>query len=115
MNYYTGCWKKYADFSGRARRREYWMFVLFNSIAIFASGFVDGLLGLSGILPGLYNLAALLPGVAVCARRLHDTDRSGWWMLIALVPFIGWIWLLILLVIDSQPGANRFGDYPKAG
>ena len=112
MNWYIGCWKKFADFSGRARRKEYWMFVLFNMIASFVCGFFDGLLGL-GFLSGLYALVVLLPSLAVTARRLHDTNRSGWWMLIAFLPVIGSIWLLILLVLDSQLGPNRFGPNPK--
>ena len=88
MNYYIECWKKYVEFSGRARRKEYWMFVLFNVIASFVAGVIDGVLG-TVMIGSLYSLAALLPGLAVCARRLHDTDRSGWWMLIALIPVVG--------------------------
>lgn len=113
MNYYIGCWKKFAEFSGRARRTEYWMFILFNFIVSLGVGLVDALLGTGGILGGLYNLAVLIPSFAVCARRLHDTDRSGWWMLIGLIPIIGWIILLVFLVTDSKPGANRFGANPK--
>ena len=113
MNYYIGCFKRYADFSGRARRKEYWLFALFNAIACFIVEFVDGLLCLCGLLAGLYSLAVLVPSLAVTARRLHDTNRSGWWMLICLVPVIGGIWLLVLLVLDSQIGSNRFGANPK--
>lgn len=113
MNWYLECWKKYVDFSGRARRTEYWMFVLFNALAAFAIAIVDNLLGLCGALGGLYSLAALLPGLAVLVRRLHDTDRSGWMVLIALIPFVGAIILLVFLCGDSRPGDNRFGPNPK--
>lgn len=113
MNWYLGCWKKFADFSGRARRQEYWMFVLFNFLVSVAVGIVDGILGTGGSLGGLYSLAVLVPSLAVAARRLHDTDRSGWWMLIALIPLVGWIILLVFLCSDSKPGENRFGPNPK--
>ena len=113
MNWYLGCWKKYAEFSGRARRKELWMFVLFNFLVSVAIGIVDGILGTNGALGGLYSLAVLIPSLAVAARRLHDTDRSGWWQLIALVPLIGFIILLVFLCGDSKSGANRFGANPK--
>ena len=113
MNWYLGCWKKYAEFSGRARRQEYWMFFLFNILASIALGVVDRILGTSGSLGGLYSLAVLIPSLAVAARRLHDTDRSGWWQLIALIPLIGFIVLLVFLCSDSKPGENRFGPNPK--
>ena len=113
MNWYIGCWKKYATFEGRARRTEYWMFVLFNAIAAFITGFMDGLLGVSFFTP-IYALAVFIPGLAVTVRRLHDTNHSGWWFLITFVPCIGQIWLLILLVCNSTLGSNRFGPNPKA-
>ena len=113
MNWYLGCWKKYAEFSGRARRQEFWMFVLFNFLASIAVGIVDGLLGTTGALGGLYSLAVLIPSLAVAVRRLHDTDRSGWWWLIAFIPLIGFIILLVFLCSDSKPGTNRFGANPK--
>ena len=89
------------------------MFVLFNFLASVAIGIVDGILGTTGALGGLYSLAVLIPSLAVAARRLHDTDRSGWWQLIALVPLIGFIILLVFLCGDSKSGANRFGANPK--
>ena len=113
MNWYLGCWKKYAEFSGRARRQEFWMFGLFNFLAALVAGFLDGLLGTGGALYGLYYLAALIPTIAVTARRLHDTDRSGWWQLIGFIPLIGWVILLVFFCLDSQPGENRFGSNPK--
>ena len=113
MNWYLGCWKKYAEFSGRARRQEFWMFVLFNFLASVALGFVDGILGTSCALGGLYSLAVLIPALAVGVRRLHDTDRSGWMMLISLIPLVGAIVLLVFLCSDSKPGENRFGANPK--
>lgn len=112
MNYYIECWKKYVTFEGRARRKEYWMFVLFNFLASLAVGFIGGLIGVLGLVH-LYSLAVLLPSLAVLARRLHDTNRSGWWILISLIPLIGPIWLFVLTVLDSTPGENRFGSNPK--
>jgi uncharacterized membrane protein YhaH (DUF805 family) len=111
--WYLEVLKKYAVFSGRARRKEYWMFVLFNvivSIVLFAIGRAIG----AEFLQGLYSLAVLLPGLGVAVRRLHDTDRSGWWLLIALVPLVGAIVLLVFTVSDSQPGDNQYGPNPKA-
>ena len=108
MNYYIECWKKYVEFSGRARRKEYWMFVLFNIIASFVAGVIDGVLG-TVMIGSLYSLAALLPGLAVCARRLHDTDRSGWWMLIALIPVVGIIVLLVFtcMAVKCEKGLRQ--------
>ena len=120
MNYYIDCiTKKYACFSGRARRKEYWMFVLFNFIAASVAGFIGGLLvRVTGVvafsfLSTIYNLAVLIPGLAVCFRRLHDIGKSGWWVLIGLVPFVGWIVLLVFACLDSQPGENKYGPNPK--
>ena len=113
MNWYLGCWKKYAEFAGRARRQEFWMFVLFNCLASVALGVVDGILGTNGGLGGLYSLAVLIPSLAVSVRRLHDTDRSGWWILVNIIPLIGCIIYLVFLCSDSKPGENRFGANPK--
>lgn len=121
MNWYLKVLKDYAVFSGRARRKEYWMFVLFNLIILFVLVFLDRALGMAhaesgyGPLSGLYSLAVLIPAIAVGIRRLHDTGRSGWWLLIALIPLIGPIWLLVLFVMDSEAGANQFGPNPKLG
>ena len=114
MNWYLKVLKKYGVFSGRAQRKEYWMFFLFNFIIAFVLGFVEGLAGGPGVLGSLYGLAVLIPGIAVSVRRLHDTNRSGWWVLISVVPFIGGFVLLIFMMVDSQPGDNRYGPNPKA-
>jgi uncharacterized membrane protein YhaH (DUF805 family) len=120
MDWYLQALKKYVDFSGRARRKEYWFFVLFNIIITIVLTIVDMMIGTGGgggigILAGIYSLAVLLPGIAVTVRRLHDTGRSGWWILIVLVPLVGTIVLLIFMVMDSQPAPNAYGPSPKAG
>ena len=119
MNWYMEVLKNYAGFSGRARRKEYWYFVLFNTIISIVLVFADGITGTlsevtgMGLLGGIYALAVLIPSLAVSVRRLHDTDRSGWWLLIALVPLIGAIVLLVFLVLDSSSGQNQYGANPK--
>jgi len=118
MHWYFDVLKKYLVFNGRARRMEYWMFFLFNLIISIALGVVDGMLGTInmqygiGMLGLVYALAVLLPSLAVTIRRLHDTDRSGWWVLIVFVPLIGPIVLLVFMVLGSTPGQNRFGANP---
>ena len=166
MNYMFLPLKRYADFSGRSRRLEFWLWALihtivagilvaiivvaaFGSIAELANRaaagefanyipsdgaytYVElngehygippevflqtilGSLGIPGVLLGLYSLAVFIPNLAVIVRRLHDQDKSGWWILIALIPLIGGIWLFILYLIDGTPGPNRFGPDPKA-
>ena len=119
MNWYLGVLRKYAVFGGRAKRKEYWMFILFNTIFFAILLFIDTMLGtLSaqggiGLLSGLYLLAVLLPTAAVTVRRLHDTDRSGWWILVDLIPFVGPIILLVFLLQDGTPGYNEHGPNPK--
>lgn len=119
MNWYLKVLKQYADFSGRARRTEYWMFVLFNLIFAVIAMVLDNVLGLTtGDLPYgaiylLYVLAMLIPGLAVGIRRLHDVGKSGWMILLSLIPLIGAIWLLVLMVTDSNPGDNQYGPNPK--
>jgi uncharacterized membrane protein YhaH (DUF805 family) len=118
MNWYLEVLKKYAVFQGRARRKEYWMFTLFNVLISIALAIIGAILGLAeeggpNMLSTLYGLAVLLPGIAVSVRRLHDTDRSGWWLFIALIPIVGAIVLLIFMVQDSQPNANQYGPNPK--
>ena len=104
--------KKFSDFSSRSRRSEYWYFVLFNVIVSMVLGFIDGLLGMQ-ILSILYTLVVLIPSLAVGVRRLHDTGRSGWWFLIALVPLIGFIVLIVFFAQDGTPGSNKWGPNPK--
>lgn len=119
MGSYIDALKKYADFGGRSRRREYWLFTLFNVIVAIGLAVVDVTTGMIdkssgyGLLSSIYSLAVLVPGLSVSVRRLHDTDHSGWWLLIAFIPLIGAIILLIFMVRDSDPGKNRFGPNPK--
>ncbi len=114
MNWYIGVLKKYAVFSGRAKRQEYWMFSLFHAIIAIALGVIEGLVGGPGIAGSIYCLATLLPSIGVSIRRLHDTSRSGWWLLIGLIPIIGTIILLVFFVFDSTPEENQYGLHPKA-
>ena len=114
MNWYLEVLRKYAVFTGRARRKEYWMFILFNMIIAFAIGFVSGfteaILGIGKILSTstnlIYSLGILIPSIAVAIRRMHDIGRSGWWI---LFPFVN----LVFLCFDSQPGDNEYGPNPK--
>ena len=125
--------RRYARFSGRARPKEYWMFILFLLLCFIAIGIVEGLLGLSttehwvrrgpwsfntgyhtrgGPLTGLFGLAILIPWLAVAVRRLHDTDRSGFWLLIIFFPLIGSLVLLVFFIMSGTRGSNRFGPDP---
>jgi uncharacterized membrane protein YhaH (DUF805 family) len=114
MSWYLSVLKKYAVFSGRSQRKEYWMFGLFHGIIIFLLFLApDGRDGVPALV-GIYYLATLLPTLAVTFRRLHDMDRSGWWVCIQLVPILGAIVLLVFLVTDGTKGDNRFGPDPKA-
>ena len=113
MNWYLEVLKKYAVFQGRAGRKEYWYFILFYILTYIVLAIIDGMTGTFsdgiGLLSGLYSLATLIPSLAVAVRRLHDTNRSGWWLLISLVPIIGAIVLLVFMVQESQPGNNQYG------
>ncbi len=111
FNYYVRAFKKYADFNGRARRSEYWYFFLFNIIALMVAAGIDSLYGMP-VLYGIYALASFIPGLAVAIRRLHDTDKSGWFILIALIPLIGLI-LIYFMCVDGTPGTNKYGPNPK--
>jgi uncharacterized membrane protein YhaH (DUF805 family) len=102
----------YANFSGRARRSEYWWYVLFVFIASLVLGFIDQQVIGVGLLQGIFGLATLIPGIAVGVRRLHDRDMSGWWLLIGFVPLIGWLILIYLLATPGVAGENRFGPEP---
>jgi uncharacterized membrane protein YhaH (DUF805 family) len=119
MQWYTEVLKKYVVFSGRARRKELWMFTLISTVISIILSFIDRAIGTdtsnsSGLLQGIYGLAVLLPSIAVGIRRLHDTDRSGWWLLIGLIPIIGWIVLIVFYVQEGKPGDNQYGPDPKA-
>src|SRR5918993_1559988 len=119
LSWYLQALKKYAVFSSRSRRKEYWYFVLFNIIVSIVLGLIDALLGTggpyagAGLLSGIYGLAVLIPTLAVTVRRLHDIDRTGWWILIGLVPLIGGIVLLVFALLDGTPGDNRYGPNSK--
>lgn len=108
------CFQRYARFEGRAARPEFWWFALFNLLASVVMGLVDQMLGLELLQP-IYSLAVLLPALAVGARRLHDTDRSAWWLLLWLLPVIGTIVLIVFLAQKSDPVPNRFGAAPAGG
>lgn len=109
------CLSKYAVFSGRARRSEYWWFALFTFVvqAIFSAGDNSSGHTFFRLISSLIGLALLLPTLGVAVRRLHDGDHSGWWILIGLIPLIGTIVLLVFLIKDGTPGDNRFGPSPK--
>lgn len=113
MNWYLDVLKKYVEFTGRARRTEYWMFALINLVISVVLSFIDGAIGTGYILGTLYSLAILLPALAVSIRRLHDTSRSGLYLLLIFIPFIGAIALIIFMVQDSTPGDNQYGPNPK--
>lgn len=123
-NWYLKCLRQYADFNGRARRKEYWMFILFNSIFGIVAMILDNIFGIAidgiaidgvgyGPIYGLYVLAIFIPGLAVSVRRLHDVGKSGWMYFIVLIPLVGVIWLLVLMLTDSNPGENQYGVNPK--
>jgi uncharacterized membrane protein YhaH (DUF805 family) len=119
MYWWLAAMKKYVDFSGRARRKEYWMFFLFNLIFGVVALVLDFMLGSVnenlgyGLFYSLFSLGIILPTWSVTVRRLHDVGKSGWWIFISLIPFIGAIWLFILTVTDSQVDTNRYGVNPK--
>lgn len=120
MQWFIHVLKQYATFSGRARRAEYWWFVLFYLVALVALTVVDRALGFwsadagMGLLTGLFILGTLLPYLAVTTRRLHDRDKSGWWQLLNFVPLIGPLVLLVWMVRAGDTGSNRYGADPKA-
>lgn len=113
MNWFIDVLKKYAVFNGRARRKEYWMFILFYVLIYVGLFIVESLVGSPGILVLIFALGLLVPSVAVTIRRLHDTDRSGWWFLIAFVPIVGGIVLLVFMCLEGTGGANQYGPDPK--
>ena len=110
--------KNYADFNGRARRKEYWMFYLFAILGGLVTGFIDAVIGTFdeisgiGVLSGLFILGIIIPSISVGIRRFHDQDRSGWWVLIGLIPFIGGLVFLVFMCLPGTSGDNRFGADP---
>lgn len=120
MKWYLKVLNQYADFSGRARRTEYWMYLLFNMIFLLIATILDNILGLKfysespyGFIYLIYSLAVFIPGLAVFVRRMHDIDKSGWWFFIAFIPIVGAIWLIVLCATEGTPGANQYGVNPK--
>ena len=122
-------YRRYAEFTGRSRRKEYWMFVLFQVLVSLAIGVVFGrtsymtgagmmtgnvmVQGPGGMVQNLFSLVSLIPGIAVSVRRLHDQDRSGWLLLLVFVPVLGWFALLVFMCLEGTRGPNRFGPDPK--
>ncbi|WP_342591901.1 DUF805 domain-containing protein [Jiella sonneratiae] len=127
-------YQRYFQFSGRARRKEYWLYMLLFYVAMFVLAFVDSAIGLGGetqtavdttngfsasanaeggILTGIWAILNIVPLLSCAVRRLHDTDRTGWWVFITIIPLIGSIWFLVLMCLDGTPGRNRFGPDPK--
>ena len=119
MKWYLDVLKKYAVFTGRARRKEYWMFTLFQIIFLVIAMGIDAITGLSaqgspvGVFYMLYVLGTIIPSLAVVVRRLHDINKSGWMYFVILIPFIGSIWLLILMLTEGTQGDNNYGPDPK--
>ncbi len=117
MNYFVYCLQHYVDFKGRARRKEFWMFVLFNAIIGFILSWIPWNMTFGyasvGVLSTIWNLFTLLPGLAVGVRRLHDIAKGGGWVFLAFIPVIGAIVLIVFWAMEGHPGDNRFGENPK--
>ena len=120
MDYMLMPLKRYADFSGRSRRKEYWMFLLGVIIAAVILSIVEGVLGMQGMVGGVYGpltllliLGIIIPGIAVQVRRFHDQDKSGWFVLLGLIPFVGGLIVLVFMMLEGTKGPNRFGPDPK--
>ncbi len=122
-------YRRYAEFGGRSRRKEYWLFFLFQILVSLAIsivlgtpsyeragafvGFSTAFTGPGAIVQNLFGLVSFIPGLAVAVRRLHDQDKSGWLLLLVLIPILGWFALLVLMCLDGTRGPNRFGADPK--
>ena len=113
MNSYINVLKKYAVFTGRASRKEFWMFILINFIISIVLTMGEVAMGGPGIVGMIYSLLVLLPAIGVSIRRMHDTNRSGWWILTWLIPILGIAFMVFFGVQDSQPGDNQYGPNPK--
>jgi uncharacterized membrane protein YhaH (DUF805 family) len=119
MEWYLMAFKKYAEFSGRSRRKEFWMFFLFNIIALSLAAIIDNIIGTTfgsipyGFVYVIYSLITFVANLSLSVRRLHDVGKSGWFLLIYFIPLIGFIWLIVLFCTDGEPGANKYGANPK--
>lgn len=113
MEWYLKVMQNFLVFSGRARRKEYWMFLLVNFGITLAIGAAESMIGMPGTLSSFYALVVFIPSIAVGVRRLHDTGRSGWWMLLNFLPLLGTLILLVFFVFDSEEGTNEYGPNPK--
>ena len=114
IEYYIQAFQKYGQFSGRATRAEYWWFYLVTVAVSLLLAIIDSVFSIPfTLLSTIYFFASLIPSLAIQVRRLHDVDKSGWYMLLNFVIIIGWIWLLVLNIKDSTPGANKYGPNPK--
>lgn len=118
MDWYFKVLRNYLGFSGRARRKEYWMFILVNLVLTGVLGILDKMLGLriaedQGVLTTIYGILIFLPYWAVQFRRLHDTDRSAWWLLLLLIPIVGWLIVLVFNCQSGTQGTNKYGRDPK--
>lgn len=120
MSWYIQALKRFADFKGRSRRKEYWIFALFNVIISIATTLIDYAFGTDsfvyyiGLFSMLYGLFVFIPFLAVSVRRLHDTGKTGWMLLIAIIPILGALWLLVLFATEGTRGTNMYGPDPKA-
>ena len=120
MNYYFKALKSAFDFSSRARRKEFWMFTFINFLVVIAIVTIEIMAGLYdfdrgyGILTGIYNLVLFIPALAISVRRLHDTNKSGWFLLVNLIPVIGSIIILVFCCKEGDQGTNKYGPNPKA-
>ena len=113
MEWYAAVLRKYADFSGRARRKEYWMFALISLVIGVVLALLSSYSSVAGLFSGVYSLAILVPSLAVGVRRLHDTDRSGWTLLLALIPLVGAVIVIVFLCQEGEEGGNEYGLDPK--
>ena len=113
MNWYLAVLKKYFEFEGRSGRQEFWMFVVFNIVFSIAASIIDSILGLSYVFSSLYGLAVFLPGLGVSVRRLHDIGKSGWMVLVSLIPIAGIIWLIVLWAKEGDMSNNSYGPVPQ--
>ncbi len=119
MKYYFKAFNNFSNFNGRARRKDYWMYLLFNLIFGLVAIILDNVFGLAfesigyGVIYLLYSLITFIPSLSVTVRRLHDKSKSGWYILLAIIPIIGGIVLLFILAADGDPGENEYGMNPK--